>query len=31
MVRDPLSGKYRRMRLFVMTLGSSRTSVRLLT
>jgi transposase len=31
MVRDPLSGKYRRMRLFVMTLGYSRKSVRLLT
>jgi transposase len=30
MVRDPLSGKYRRMRLFVMTLGHSRKSVRLL-
>jgi len=30
MVRDPLSGKYRRMRLFVMTLGYSRKSVRLL-
>jgi transposase len=31
MVRDPLSGKYRRTRLFVMTLGYSRKSVRLLT
>jgi transposase len=31
MVRDPLSGKYRRVRLFVMTLGYSRKSVRLLT
>jgi transposase len=31
MVRDPLSGKYRRARLFVMTLGYSRKSVRLLT
>ncbi len=31
MVRDPASGKYRRTRLFVMTLGSSRKSVRLLT
>ena len=31
MVRDPLSGQYRRMRLFVMTLGYSRKSVRLLT
>ena len=31
MVRDPLSGKYRRVRLFVMTLGNSRKSVRLLT
>src|SRR5437867_3847970 len=30
MVREPLSGKYRRMRLFVMTLGYSRKSVRLL-
>jgi len=30
MVRDPASGKYRRMRLFVMTLGYSRKSVRLL-
>jgi hypothetical protein len=29
-VRDPLSGKYRRTRLFVMTLGCSRKSVRLL-
>ena len=31
MVRDPQSGKYRRTRLFVMTLGHSRKSVRLLT
>jgi transposase len=31
MVRDPASGKYRRTRLFVMTLGHSRKSVRLLT
>jgi transposase len=31
MVRDPDSGKYRRTRLFVMTLGCSRKSVRLLT
>lgn len=31
MVRDPTSGKYRRTRLFVMTLGYSRKSVRLLT
>ena len=31
MVRDPASGKYRRTRLFVMTLGFSRKSVRLLT
>src|SRR2546425_12234621 len=31
MVRDALSGKYRRTRLFVMTLGYSRKSVRLLT
>jgi len=31
MVRDPASGKYRRTRLFVMTLGYSRKSVRLLT
>jgi len=30
MVRDPLAGKYRRTRLFVMTLGYSRKSVRLL-
>jgi len=30
MVRDTLSGKYRRTRLFVMTLGYSRKSVRLL-
>jgi transposase len=30
MVRDPDSGKYRRTRLFVMTLGHSRKSVRLL-
>ncbi len=30
MVRDPASGKYRRTRLFVMTLGFSRKSVRLL-
>jgi transposase len=31
MVRDPLTGKYRRTRLFVMTLGYSRKCVRLLT
>ena len=31
MVRDPATGKYRRTRLFVMTLGYSRKSVRLLT
>jgi transposase len=31
MVRDPLTGNYRRTRLFVMTLGYSRKSVRLLT
>ncbi len=31
MVRDPATGKYRRMLLFVMTLGCSRKSVRLLT
>ena len=31
MVRDPTSGKYRRTRLFVMTLGYCRKSVRLLT
>jgi transposase len=31
MVRDPQTGKYRRTRLFVMTLGCSRKSVRLLT
>jgi transposase len=30
MVRDPNSGKYRRTRLFVLTLGASRKSVRLL-
>jgi len=30
MVRDPSSGKYRRTRLFVLTLGYSRKSVRLL-
>src|SRR5215469_761857 len=30
MVRDPVSGKYRRTRLFVMTLGNSRKSARLL-
>jgi transposase len=30
MVRDTLSGKYRRTRLFVMTLGYSRKSVRLI-
>jgi hypothetical protein len=30
MVRDPQSNKYRRTRLFVMTLGFSRKSVRLL-
>jgi transposase len=31
MVRDPEIGKYRRTRLFVLTLGCSRKSVRLLT
>jgi len=31
MVRHPETGKYRRMRLFVFTLGNSRKSVRLLT
>src|ERR1700747_2728835 len=31
MVRDPQIGKYRRTRLFVLTLGYSRKSVRLLT
>jgi transposase len=31
MVRHPDTGKYRRMRLFVFTLGSSRKCVRLLT
>jgi transposase len=31
MVRDPESGKYRRTRLFVFTLGFSRKSVRLLS
>jgi hypothetical protein len=30
LVRDPLTGKYRRMRWFVLTLGYSRKSVRLL-
>src|SRR5262249_58319761 len=31
MVRHPQTGKYRRTRLFVLTLGYSRKSVRLLT
>jgi hypothetical protein len=31
MVRHPDTGKYRRTRLFVFTLGCSRKSVRLLT
>src|SRR5262249_62250417 len=31
MVRYPVTGKYRRTRLFVLTLGYSRKSVRLLT
>jgi transposase len=31
MVRDPQTGKYRRARLFVLTLGYSRKAVRLLT
>lgn len=31
MVRDPASGKYRRVRMFVLTLGYSRKCVRLLT
>ncbi len=31
MVRHPVTGKYRRTRLFVLTLGHSRKSVRLLT
>lgn len=31
MVRDPTTGKYRRTRLFVLTLGYSRKAVRLLT
>jgi len=31
MVRDPATGKHRRTRLFVLTLGHSRKSVRLLT
>jgi transposase len=31
MVRHPVTGKYRRARLFVLTLGYSRKSVRLLT
>jgi transposase len=30
MVRDPNTGKYRRTRLFVLTLGYNRKSVRLL-
>ena len=30
-IRDPVSGKYRRSRLFVLTLGYSRKCVRLLT
>ena len=30
MVRDPQTGKYRRTRLFVLTLGYSRKAVRLL-
>ena len=31
LVRDPQTGKYRRTRLFVLTLGYSRKSIRLLT
>ena len=31
LVRDPQTGKYRRTRLFVLTLGYSRTCIRLLT
>lgn len=31
MVRDPATGKYKRARLFVLTLGYSRKSIRLLT
>lgn len=31
MVRDPVTGRYRRTRLFVLTLGYSRKAVRLLT
>ena len=31
MVRDQQTGKYRRTRLFVMTLGYSRKAIRLLT
>lgn len=31
MVRDPATGKYRRTRLFVLTLGYSRKCVRLQT
>jgi hypothetical protein len=31
MVRHPVTGKYRRTRLFIFTLGYSRKSVRLLT
>jgi transposase len=31
MVRDPQSGKYRRTRMFVLTLGYSRKSIRLLS
>ena len=30
MVRDPVTGKYRRTRMFVFTLGYSRKSIRLL-
>ena len=30
MVRHPVTGKYRRTRLFIFTLGYSRKSVRLL-
>jgi hypothetical protein len=31
LVRDPQTRKYRRVRLFVLTLGYSRKAVRLLT
>jgi hypothetical protein len=31
MVRDPSNGKYKRVRLFVLTLGYSRKCIRLLS